>query len=386
MRALEGVTVVSVEQAIAAPLATRHLADLGARVIKVERPGGDFARHHDTTVNGLSSHFVWANRGKESVVLDLKDPGDAATMRALVLGADVFVQNLAPGAAARMGLGAEALRAAAPRLITCGISGYGTEGPYAHKKAYDLLVQCEAGVVSVTGTEAEPAKAGIPVADIAAAMYAFSGILTALFRREHTGEGAVLDISMLEALGEWMGFPLYYAQSGAAPPRTGARHAAIAPYGPFGVGDGSRVFLSVQNDREWRALCATVLGDPGLADDPRFAANPGRVANERELSAVIEAGFAGLDAAGALARLDAAGIANARLRTPEEFAAHPQLAARGRWTRVPSPAGTIPALKPPIDIDGEEPAMGPVPDVGEHTEAIRAELARARPAAAEEAS
>ncbi|WP_046471871.1 CaiB/BaiF CoA transferase family protein [Allosalinactinospora lopnorensis] len=376
MGALDGVTVVSVEQAVAAPFTTRQLADLGARVIKVERPGtGDFARGYDTTVKGLASHFVWLNRGKESLALDLKDPGDAGILGRLVDRADVFVQNLAPGAAERAGFGAEALHRRNPRLVTCAISGYGPDGPYRDKKAYDLLIQCEAGLLSITGSEEEPAKSGISVADIAAAMYAYSGILAALFERERTSAGTHVDVAMLDALGEWMGYPYYYARyGGTAPGRTGARHAAIVPYGPFRTGDGGEVFLAVQNDREWRSLCERVLGRPKLAVTPDFATNSDRVRNRERVREAIEDAFAELAADRALELLDAAGVANARLRTMAEFADHPQLAARGRWRDVPSPAGPIRALLPPVAIGGAEPRMGPVPAVGEHNDAILAEL------------
>ncbi|WP_017591813.1 CaiB/BaiF CoA transferase family protein [Nocardiopsis potens] len=382
MGALDGITVVAVEQAVAAPFATRQLADLGARVIKVERPGtGDFARGYDTTVNGLASHFVWLNRSKESLALDLKDPAGAAALDRLIGTADVFVQNLAPGAAARAGLGHEELRSRNPRLVTCSISGYGPEGPYRDKKAYDLLVQCEAGLLSITGTEQDPAKAGISVADIAAGMYAYSGVLSALLRRERTGQGAHVEVAMLDALGEWMGYPYFYAAyGGAPPPRTGARHAAIAPYGPFRTGSGEEVFLAVQNDREWRALCEKVLGRPDLAEDPDLATNALRVAEADRVRAAVESAFAGLDAARAEELLEDAGIANARLRDMAGFADHPQLAARDRWRTVDSPAGPLRTLLPPAVPDGAEPAMGPVPRLGEHTEAILAELGLGRDA------
>ena len=376
MGALDGITVVAVEQAVAAPFATRQLADLGARVIKVERPGsGDFARGYDTTVNGLSSHFVWLNRSKESLALDLKDPAGAEALARLLETADVFVQNLGPGAADRAGLGHAELRARNPRLVTCSISGYGPEGPYRDKKAYDLLVQCEAGLLSVTGTEDDPAKAGISVADIAAGMYAYSGVLAALLQRGRTGEGAHVEVSMLEALGEWMGFPYFYAAYGGTPPRrTGARHAAIAPYGPFRTGSGEEVFLAVQNDREWRSLCEKVLHRPDLAADPALAANDQRVAAGERVRGAIEDAFSGIDAARAEELLEAAGIANARLRDMAGFAGHPQLAARDRWREVGSPAGPLRTLLPPALPDGAEPPLRPVPAVGEHTGAILAEL------------
>jgi crotonobetainyl-CoA:carnitine CoA-transferase CaiB-like acyl-CoA transferase len=376
MRPLEGVTVVALEQAVAAPFATRQLADLGARVIKVERPGaGDFARAYDETVHGQSSHFVWLNRNKESIALDVKEAGDRAVLSALLAKADVFVQNLAPGAAGRLGLDAETLRAEHPRLIICGISGYGSTGPYRGKKAYDLLVQCEAGVVSITGTPEAPAKTGIPVADIAAGMYAYSGVLSALYERERTGEGSSFEVSMLDALGEWAGFPYYYTNyGGSPPPRNGAKHAAISPYGPYTAGDGAVVFIGVQNEREWAVRCESVLGRPELAADPRFERNSLRVAHDAELAGIIEHALAGSSAPEVERRLDEAGIANARMRTMAEFAEHPQLAARERWGEVATPGGPVTALLPPIEVPGRKPRLDPVPDVGEHTAAIRAEL------------
>jgi crotonobetainyl-CoA:carnitine CoA-transferase CaiB-like acyl-CoA transferase len=376
MSPLEGVTVLALEQAVAAPFATRQLADLGARVIKVERPGaGDFARAYDETVHGQSSHFVWLNRNKESIALDVKEAGDRAVLSALLAKADVFVQNLAPGAAGRLGLDAETLRADHPRLIVCGISGYGSTGPYRAKKAYDLLVQCEAGVVSITGTPEAPAKSGIPVADIAAGMYAYSGVLSALYERERTGEGSSFEVSMLDALGEWAGFPYYYTNyGGSPPPRNGAKHAAISPYGPYTAGDGAVVFIGVQNEREWAVLCESVLGRPELAADPRFERNSLRVAHDAELAGIIEHALAGSSAPEVERRLDEAGIANARMRTMAEFAEHPQLAARERWGEVATPGGPVTALLPPIEVPGRKPRLDPVPDVGEHTAAIRAEL------------
>ena len=376
MLPLEGVTVVSLEQAVAAPFATRQLADLGARVIKVERPGvGDFARGYDATVKGLASHFVWLNRSKESMTLNLKKDGAKEVLSRLVRGADVFVQNLAPGAAERLGFGAEELRGEDPRLIHCGISGYGKGGPYAQKKAYDLLVQCEAGLVSITGTPEMPSKVGISIADIAAGMYAYSGILSALLRRERTGEGATLEVSMLEALGEWMGFPAYFAgYGGEEPRRSGASHAAIAPYGPFECGDGEVVFLGIQNEREWESFCEAVLGQPALAGDGRFASNSERVANGDDLHEEIEASLRGISSEEAIERLEAAKIANARMRTIGAFLDHPQLAARGRWRDFGSPVGPLRALLPPATMEGTEPVMAPIPDVGEHTDDILAEL------------
>jgi itaconate CoA-transferase len=376
MRPLEGVTVVSLEQVIAGPFATRQLAELGARVIKIERPGGgDASRGYDKTVNGLSSHFVWVNRSKESLVLDVKRPEARPVLDRLLAKADVFVQNLAPGAVDRLGLGAADLRHRYPRLIWCGISGYGPEGPYATKKAYDLLVQCEAGLLSVTGTPDAPSKAGIPVADIAAGMYAFSSILAALIRRTRTGQGATLDITMFESLGEWMGFPGYFtAYGGSQPPRSGAHHATIVPYGPFHAGDGGAVFLSIQNEREFVRFCELVLSDPSLAQDPRYCSGPARLENRQAMHAQIEKVFSSLSTAEVIARLERADIANARLNSMQEFWDHPQLAARGRWTEINSPAGPIRAMKPPFNLDGMEPRMAPVPAVGEHTNAILTEL------------
>jgi itaconate CoA-transferase len=372
---LDGVVVVSLEQAVAAPFATRQLADLGARVIKVERAGGgDFARGYDRAVLGQSSYFVWLNRGKESIELDMKTEHGREVLAALLAKADVFVQNLAPGAADRLGLAAEELHSRHPRLICCSVSGYGADGPYARKKAYDLLVQCESGLLSVTGTAQFPAKAGISVADIAAGMYAFTGVLTALYERERTGAGSVTEVAMLDALGEWMTQPYLYSVYGGEPPRrTGARHASISPYGPYSAADG-QVFLGLQNEREWAVLCREILGQPDLIADERFATNTDRVAHDGQLTQIIETALGQLTAAEIEARLDAAGIANARLRTPAEFAAHPQLAARDRWRQVDTPAGQVRALLPPVTVPGREPAMGAVPAPGEHTEAILAEL------------
>ena len=373
---LSGITVIALEQVIAGPFCTRQLADLGARVIKIERPGvGDAARSYDATVNGMSSHFVWVNRSKESLALDVKHPQAGAILGKLIERADVFVQNLAPGAAERLGLGAAGLRAKYPRLIWCGISGYGPAGPYAEKKAYDLLVQCETGLLSVTGTAESPAKAGIPVADIAAGMYALSSIMAALIRRGRDGVGATLDITMFESLGEWMGFPAYFtAYGGSPPPRAGAFHATIAPYGPFRSGDGHSVFLGVQNDREFGRFCEMVLENPALAGDPRYATGPVRDANRAPLQAEIERVFAQLTAAQCVERLERAEIANARLNSMREFWDHPQSAARARWCEVETPAGPIRAMKPPFNLDDCEPHMGAVPALGEHTRAILGEL------------
>jgi crotonobetainyl-CoA:carnitine CoA-transferase CaiB-like acyl-CoA transferase len=374
---LEGITVVAVEQAVAAPFATRQLADLGARVVKIERPdGGDFARGYDTSARGLASHFVWCNRGKESVAVDLKDGRGLGLVRRLVAGADVFVQNLAQGAAARLGLDAATLCAAHPRLIAVDVSGYGPGGPYAHKRAYDMLVQCEAGLVSVTGTEERPVKSGIPAADIAAGMYAYAGVLAALVRRGTTGRGGPVEVSLLDSLAEWMGHPLHHGMhGGAAPARTGLAHAVIAPYDAYPTADGSLVLLSVQNDREWRRLAEQVLGRPELADDPAFATNTARVAGRARTDAVVAEALAPLTAAEALARLDAAGVACARLNTVADLAEHPQLAARDRWREVGSPVGALRALLPPVTFpDGPEAAMGRIPSLGEDTDEVLGEL------------
>ena len=378
MQPLKGLTVVTLEHAIAAPLATRHLADLGARVIKIERPGvGDFARSYDQRVRGLASHFVWTNRSKESLTLDVKHPEAAAILQRLVLDkADVLVQNLAPGAAARLGLGYEALAEKKPSIIVCDISGYGSFGPYRDKKAYDLLIQSEAGFVSVTGTPDEPCKAGPSIADIAAGMYAYSNILAALLQRAQTGRGQHIDISMLEALTEWTSYPLYYAFEGAAPPpRTGAAHATIYPYGPFPTGaDGGSVMLGLQNEREWANFCSKVLGQPALATDARFAGNAQRVAARDALREIIVEAFRPLSAPQVVERLEAAQIANARVNTMHEVWAHPQLKARGRWREIGSPAGPLPALLPPGSWNDGAPRMDPVPALGEHTDALLAEL------------
>jgi itaconate CoA-transferase len=382
---LDGITIVSLEQAVAAPFATRQLADLGARVIKIERPGtGDFARDYDHTTLGQSSYFAWLNRGKESVQLDVKDPGDRDLLIRLVDGADVFVQNLAPGAADRLGLGPAALRPDRPRLVCCSVSGYGPDGPYHRKKAYDLLVQCETGLVMATGAEEAPAKAGISIADIAAGMYAYSGILTALYDRERTGQGAALHVAMIDALAEWMTQPAYFSHYGQEPARrTGMRHPSISPYGPFQVRDGA-VFIGIQNDREWVAFCRAILRRGELAADPRFASNTDRVAHNDALTTIINDDLADRTADEVSQALDAAGIANARLRTPGELTRHPQLRARGRWRTVGTPGGDIEALLPPAQIAGQAPVMGPVPALGEHTEAIRAEFGGAPVAAAAE--
>ena len=376
MLPLDGITVIALEQAVAAPFATRQLADLGARVVKIERPRvGDFARNYDETVRGMSSHFVWLNRSKESLTLDIKHSEANQIIHGLLSGADVFVQNLAPGAAERLGLGAAALTARYPRLIVCEITGYGATGPYRDKKAYDLLVQCEAGLVSITGSPESPAKTGISSADIAAGMYAFSGILSALYQRERTRQGASMEVSLFDALGEWMGYPAYFAAyGGREPPRAGASHATIAPYGPFRCGDGHDVNLAVQNEREWERFCVQALQRGEIAADPRFTSNSLRVANVEALRALIEEVFATLTTAEVTARLDEAQIANARMNSMREFWDHPQLTARDRWRSVGSPVGELRALRPPVTQSGVEAAMNPIPSVGEHTDTILASL------------
>jgi itaconate CoA-transferase len=376
MRPLAGITVVALEQVIAGPFATRQLAELGARVIKIERPqGGDPARGYDSTVKGLSSHFAWVNRSKESLTLDVKRGEAKEILARLIEKADVFLHNLAPGAVERLGLGADDLRRRHPQLIWCGISGYGPAGPYASKKAYDLLVQCEAGLLSVTGTPETPVKAGIPAADIAAGMYAFASILAALVRRMRSNEGATIDVTMLESLGEWMGFPsLFTAYGGAAPPRSGPYHATIVPYGPFTAGDGETVFLGVQNEREFAAFCDRVLEKPSLKSDERFSSGPARFRNREAFHREVESVFRGLRASEIVARLEAADIANARLNDMLGFWRHPQLEARGRWAKVGSPGGALDMLKPPFNLSGFEPRMEPIPALGEHTRAILGEL------------
>ncbi len=376
MNPLTGITVVSLEQAVAAPFATRQLADLGARVIKIERPdGGDFARGYDTTVRGLSSYFVWLNRSKESLTLNLKHPEGVAVLRQLIARADVFVQNLAPGAADRLGVSGRRLRDAHRRLIACTISGYGDSGPYASRKAYDLLIQSEVGLLSVTGSGDRPAKAGISVADIAAGMYAYSGVLTALYRRERTGEGATVDVSLFDALGEWMGAPAYYAAYGGHPPaRSGADHASIAPYGPFRAHDGELIVLGVQNAREWTRFCAVVLGWPELADDDRFRTNPLRVKNRAALHLAIESILGTLPSRDVIARLEEAGVAYARMNDVRQLVKHPQVVERDRLREIATPAGPVDAMLPPVALEGSAPVMGSVPAVGEHTDAILAEL------------
>ena len=375
-RPLDGITVVALEQAVAAPFATRQLADLGARVIKIERPKvGDFARDYDQSVKGLSAYFVWLNRSKESLTLDVKHADAREVLSRLIAQADVFIQNLVPGAASRLGLDAEILRAKHPRLIVCDLSGYGDGGPYAHKKAYDLLVQSEAGVLSVTGTPELQAKVGISIVDISCGMYAYSGILTALYQREKTGAGTRIEVTMFEALGEWMAHPLYYTHfSGAAPRRSGPDHATIVPYGRFKCAGEAYVMLGIQNEREWAAFCDRVLGDSRLAHDARYDNNTKRTQRRAEVVELIERVFGTMTAEQVTAKLDAAGIANARINTPEEVWQHPQFKARNRWREMGSPAGPIPTLLPPTTMSGFEARLDPVPALGEHTDRVLAEL------------
>jgi itaconate CoA-transferase len=376
MRTLQGLTVVTFEHAIAAPFCTRHLADLGARVIKVERPGsGDFARNYDTRVRGLASHFVWVNRSKESLTLDIKHPQAKPVLDALMAKADVVVQNLAPGAAARLGLSWDQLAPKHPQLTLCDISGYGLDGPYRDKKAYDLLIQSEAGLVSISGTPEEPSKSGASVADIASGMYAYSNILAALLRRHVSGKGSHIEVSMLEAMAEWTSYALYYTYDGAPPPpRAGASHAAIYPYGPFTAGDGVTVILAVQNEREWASLCRTVLQLPDLLTNADYAGNAERVAKRDVLKPMLEGVFKQLTGPQLIARLDEAGIANAQLNDMKDVWQHPQLKARNRWTEIGSPVGTLKALLPPGMQREDDPLMGPVPALGEHTNSILGEL------------
>ena len=373
---LSGITVLSLEQAIAAPLASRHLADWGARVIKIERPdSGDFARGYDATMNGLSSQFAWANRSKESVALDIKSVPGRQALDALLVRADVFIQNLAPGAAAKLGLDAQTLVGRQPRLIACDVSGYGADGPYSGKKAYDLLVQCETSFVAINGTEASPAKCGLAIADIAAGMYVLQGVLMALLHREKTGCGVAFEVSLFDALSEWMSYPAYYTRGGGAPPeRSGMRHATIAPYGPFRTGDGRTIFFGIQNEREWIRFCRTVLQDEALAADRRYASNPARLARREELEALIETRFSAWTGEAVVERLDVAGIANARLNGVEDFLHHPQLHSRKRIRPVASETGPQETFLPAVTIPGLDPVMGPIPALGEHTQKILAEL------------
>ena len=372
MLPLQGITVVSLEQAVAAPFAARQLADLGARVIKIERPGeGDFARSYDQTVHGQSAYFVWLNRSKESLTLDIKKPESKQILEKLLAGADIFIQNLAPGAAKRLGLGADALMAKNPRLIVCDISGYGDSGPYAHKKAYDLLIQSEAGIVSVTGTPEQPSKVGVSLSDIGTGLHAYSAILGALYQRERTGKGQRVEITMFEAMVEWMNHPIMYNHFGGKPMRrSGPDHAIIVPYGRFTAGDGKDVMLGIQNEREWASFCKTVLGQPALATDARYDNNTKRNAARTELIALITEIFSGMTAEQVVAKLDAAGIANARMNTPDEVWDHAQLKARNRWREVDTPQGRIAALLPPVTSSDYEARMDAVPAVGEHTDAV----------------
>ncbi|KAK1068129.1 hypothetical protein LTR12_004306 [Friedmanniomyces endolithicus] len=374
---LSGITVVSLEQAIAGPFCTRQLADLGARVIKVERPGqGDFNRHHDQRVKGMCSHFVWTNRSKESLALDLKQSGDLDALKKIVAKADVFVQNLAPGATERMGLGYETLKEKHPGLIVCDISGYGSTGPYRNKKAYDLLIQAESGFLSISGSPSQPAKAGNSIADIAAGTTAFNNILAAIIQRGKTGKGCRLDVSMLESMAEWMTFPLYYSYEGAPPPvQAGAEHASIYPYGPFDTGGDGTVMLGMQNEREWGIFCREVLQKAALANDDRFATTSMRSKNRKELRAIIEEVFSAHEADDVLEKLQTAGIANAKVNDMAGLWEHPQLKARDRWTEVDTPNGRIPALKPAGAAEGLPVRMDPIPAVGEHNQAIFREFA-----------
>jgi len=376
LRPLDGITVVSLEHAISGPFCTRQLADQGARVIKIERPGvGDFARGYDERVRGVSSQFIWCNRSKESLTLDVKHVEAKNILEKLTEKADVLVQNLAPGAAARLGLSYEALSAKHPRLIVCDISGYGSEGPYRDKKAYDLLIQSESGFLSITGTPDAPAKAGCSIADISAGMYAYSNILAALIQRSKTGHGRRIDLSLLETMGEWMGYPLYYTFGGAAPPpRTGAAHATIAPYGPFHAGDGGTVMLGLQNEREWKLFCDQVLEMPKLADDARFRSNSRRTAVRDELEKIITEVFSRFTSKQVVERLDSAQIANSRVNEMRDVWSHAQLKARERWVEIDTPAGKVPALLPPGMTKENDPRMDPVPALGEHTDALLREL------------
>lgn len=373
---LSGITVVSLEQAIAAPLASRHLADWGARVIKVERPDkGDFCRDYDKVMNGLCSQFLWTNRSKESLAIDVKSPHGKAALEALLPRADVFLQNLAPGAAERLGLDAATLTKKFPRLIACDISGYGSGGPYSDKKAYDLLVQCEAGVLAVNGTEEHPSKCGISIVDIATGMYVLQGVLMALYRRERTGKGMAFEVSLFDAITEWMGYPALYTKGAGKPlRRTGARHASISPYGPFTCGDGKVVFFGIQNEREWAAFCAEVMNDPALTTDPRYASTGKRLENRDALEAHIERHFAAFTSEQVLALLDKAAIANAHMNTVEAFIEHPQLHTRGRVRTVGSAHGEQPSYLPAVTVPGMRPVMGPVPALGQHNDQILAEL------------
>ncbi len=371
MKDLEGILVVSVEQAVAAPYVSGRLADAGARVIKVERPEGDFAREYDHVVHGESAYFVWLNRGKESIRLDLKDEADRGVLSRMIARADVFIQNLAPGALDRLGFGAEALRSRHPRLVTCSISGYGEDGPLRDLKAYDLLVQAESGLASVTGNEHGPARVGVSVCDIAAGMTAHAGVLQALFARERTGEGRHVAVSLFHALSDWMNVPyLQYAYGGKAPARAGLSHPTIAPYGVYACGDGRSVLISIQNEREWAQFCAEVLGRAELAADPRFGSNSRRVENRGELDALIAAAFGASGLETIVERLRRARIAFGRMNGLEELSRHPQ----NRYVAVDTPSGPVRMLAPGALVDGAVPRFGPVPALGEHSEEIRREF------------
>jgi itaconate CoA-transferase len=379
MRPMEGMRVIALEHAVAAPLCTRHLVDLGADVIKIERPGeGDFARGYDDYVNGICSHFIWLNRGKRSVTLDVKNPDARAALETLIAGADVLVQNLAPGAAARLGLTHEALKPLNPKLVVCDISGYGESGPFVRKKAYDLLIQAESGLISVTGSADEPSRVGISIEDIATGMYALTGILSALLRRSRTAEGANIKIAMLDALGEWMTYPmLRHAYAGSAPPRVPTSHPAIAPYGAHRTKDG-QVILGLQNEREWATFCGKVLGRAEVQTDPRFATSTARRQNRPELTALIEAFFSDKTSVEVAALLDAAGIANGRLNEPIDVWNHVQFAARDRWREIGTEAGPVRVLLPPVTFTDEAAAMGDVPCVGQHTDEVLGEIGFSR--------
>ncbi len=372
---LAGIRVVALEHAVAGPICSRHLADLGAEVIKVERPGeGDFGRSYDTFVLGQSSFFVWLNRGKQSVTLDVKHPKAAAVLAKLVARADVVLQNLAPGAAARLGLGYADLAPRHPGLIVCDISGYGESGPFAQKKAYDLLIQAESGLISVTGTPDQPSRVGVSAADITTGMYSFSAILAALVRRGRAGKGAHVRVAMLDALAEWMTYPMYrHAYNGSVMPRVSTSHPALAPYGAHATKDGQVIF-GLQNEREWVAFCDKVLGQPEVAKDPRFQGNPARAAHRAEVTALVESFFADKTTQDVVALLDRAGIANGRLNQAKDVWEHEQLAARDRWRQINTPAGPVRALLPAFDFADVEAAMGDVPALGQHTDSVLTDL------------
>lgn len=372
---LEGVVVVAFEHAVAAPIATRHLADLGAEVIKIERKEGDFARDYDSWVLDQSTYFVWLNRGKRSLTLDVKNPASRDILERLLARADILIQNLAPGAATRLGLGYDDLSERFPRLIVCDISGYGDEGPYAGKKAYDLLIQAESGLVSITGTPETQARCGLSIGDVSTGMYAYSGCLAALVRRGVTGKGGRVQVAMLDALTEWMSNSLYrVGYGGGQPPRMLMGHPVVVPYGAYAVGDGTQVILAVQNEREWKTFCEKVLDRPDLVKDPRYASNNDRVAHRDEIKRLIEEHFAGMTALDAVALLDRADIANARINDIEAVWNHPQIAARNRWREVGTENGPIRALLPPVQFDGPEAAMGDVPRIGQHTGDVLGQL------------